>query len=99
MNPGNSVFLLMLYYWFAKVQPDDVTGVLAGPLKRRFRLAGLICIVHPTGCKVCNTVSENIILQRLPMVICMKTRCQTPKTDHNDPTAPVKNNRMLLSLT
>jgi len=29
-------------------QPNDVISVLAGPLKRR--LAGLICIVHPTGC-------------------------------------------------
>ena len=29
-------------------QPIDVISVLAGPLKRR--LAGLICIVHPTGC-------------------------------------------------
>ena len=29
-------------------QPDDVISVLAGPLMRR--LAGLICIVHPTGC-------------------------------------------------
>ena len=28
--------------------PNDVISVLAGPLKRR--LAGLICIVHPTGC-------------------------------------------------
>ena len=29
-------------------QPDDVVSVLAGPLKHRS--AGLICIVHPTGC-------------------------------------------------
>jgi len=29
-------------------QPNDVTSVLAGPLKRR--LAALICTVHPTGC-------------------------------------------------
>ena len=29
-------------------QPNDVISVLAGPLKRR--LAGLIGIVHPTGC-------------------------------------------------
>jgi len=56
----------MFYYYFKKYfdqtrhivccphsrlaarQPNDVTGVLAGPLKRR--LAGIICIVHPTGC-------------------------------------------------
>jgi len=29
-------------------QHNDATSVQAGPLKRR--LAGLICIVHPTGC-------------------------------------------------
>ena len=29
-------------------QPNDVTSVLAGPLKGR--LAGLICIIHATGC-------------------------------------------------
>jgi len=29
-------------------QPNDVISVLDRPLKRR--LAGLICIVHPTGC-------------------------------------------------
>jgi len=29
-------------------QPDDVISVLAALLERR--LAGLICIVHPTGC-------------------------------------------------
>jgi len=35
-------------------QPNDVISVLAGPLK--CRLAGLICILHPTGCTTGCTV-------------------------------------------
>ena len=35
-------------------QPIDVISVLAGPLK--CRLAGLICILHPTGCTTGCTV-------------------------------------------
>ena len=46
----------------AACQPNDIISVLAGPLKRR--LAGLICIVHPTGCTTgCTTDCTIMVVQ------------------------------------
>jgi len=51
LNLVNLVNLVPLYFTasvYAASQANDVRGILAGPLK--CRLAGLICILHPTGC-------------------------------------------------